>query len=275
MNDIIVKATDSAKQLVLPYALNLFNEDYLVNEAIKYSLSNCGKMLRPAFVFETAKLLGVKKDDNLVKLATAIELIHTYSLIHDDLPCMDNDDFRRNKPSCHKVFGEGIATLAGDGLLNMAFEVLLSGDIIPNYIEAARYMAKCSGVSGMIGGQSDDINISPDISIDKLTSIINNKTCRLFSASILAAAVYCKATDIELRKLSSYANYFGVAFQLRDDLQDINKTNEGEINLASKLGIEQSKALLNDCINKALDSISDFESNDFVLAVLNFLKEGE
>lgn len=265
-NDIISSATEQTKKIVMPYALSHFDDKYLVNEAIKYSLSNCGKLLRPTFVLETAKILNTKLDDNLIRIAASIEMIHTYSLIHDDLPCMDDDDMRRNMPSCHIVFGEGIATLAGDGLLNMAFEVLLNGKITDGYIKAIRFIAKCCGVSGMIGGQSDDIKISPDVSIDTLTSIVNNKTCRLISAAILSSAIYCNATEKQLQQLSVFANYFGVAFQLRDDLNDIAS---GEISLASKLGESNSEALISDCIIKATDAIADFTNSQFFIAVLD------
>lgn len=126
-------------------------------EAALYTLRNAGKRIRPNLVFKTAALFDVY-DENVERIACAVELIHNYSLIHDDLPCMDDDDFRRGKPSCHKVFGEGTAVLAGDGLLNLAAEVLCGGLCGEKYFKAMGRLFSRTGFNGMIGGQSCDID---------------------------------------------------------------------------------------------------------------------
>lgn len=189
-------------------------ENCLAKEGADYSLFNGGKRLRFSFALATAKFFN-KFDCNAERIASAIEMIHTYSLIHDDLPCMDNDEFRRGKPSCHKKYNPAVAVLAGDGLLNGAYEVLMQGDYSLSYFRAIAYIAKMCGFNGMIKGQSLDITEFEDkIEIFKL------KTSRLFCASIVAPAIYCDANDSLIENLSAFATNFGIAFQLADDLDD-------------------------------------------------------
>src|SRR5208283_4604212 len=167
-------------------------------EAIRYSLFAGGKRIRPILAVAAAEALGAKLSD-LLPIAGALELIHTYSLIHDDLPAMDNDDFRRGRPTCHKVYGEAIAILAGDGLLNMAFEVL-SDTRRTKSIPASRVLAiineiaTASGVFGMVGGQVVDMNSEgKDVDFPTLEYIHTHKTGALIRASVRVGALYAKA----------------------------------------------------------------------------------
>ena len=214
--------------------LNITNSfaDNQVNKAIKYSLLSGGKRLRPSLVYETAKLFGLD-DGNIDRIASSIEMIHTYSLIHDDLPCMDDDDFRRGKPSCHKQFGEAIAVLAGDGLLNLAMENLLGGEYSENYFKAIKFIFESSGITGMIGGQAIDISDTKTKDFETLDFLTENKTAKLIMACVGSVAIYCGASKKQIDDLICYAENFGKAFQAVDDLLD---SNDDEFSYVKLLG---------------------------------------
>lgn len=210
-----------------------------VTEAMRYSLMSGGKRLRPALVYETAKLFG-KSGGNIDRLAAAIEMIHTYSLIHDDLPCMDDDDFRRGKPSCHKKFGEANAVLAGDALLNLAAETLLDGDFSAEYFRAVAFVFRCSGIYGMVGGQAVDIAAETPRDFETLDYLTENKTAKLMMASVGAACICCGGSGEEFNALVKFAENFGKAFQAADDLLD-SAQGDG-ISYVKILGVHDTKA---------------------------------
>ena len=226
-----------------------------VNEAIKYSLLDGGKRLRPSLVFETAKLFGID-DNNVERIAMAIEMIHTYSLVHDDLPCMDNDDFRRGKPSCHKQFGEDIAVLAGDGLLNLAAETLLGGSYSQNYFDAIKFVFSCSGICGMIGGQAIDVSKNKTNDIETLEFLTENKTAKLIMACTCATAIYCGASKQQKESLYEFSKNFGIAFQIADDLLDAE--SDENLSFTNLLGIDGAKKQLKKYTNLALDELKSF-----------------
>lgn len=204
-------------------------EDITV-QAAEYSLFAGGKRIRPCIMYSCADMLGVNKND-VLEFAAALEMLHTYSLIHDDLPCMDNDDLRRNKPTCHVKYGDAIALLAGDCLMNRAYEILFKATSIDNrYAYASYNIAKLAGILGMIGGQSMDI-VSSDkkISIEQLYKLQALKTGALFEAAV-CTPFYVKqcdmsthhvATDSILVLLKALAQHMGLAFQIRDDILDL------------------------------------------------------
>ena len=225
-------------------------------EAALYTLRNAGKRIRPNLVFKTAALFDVC-DENVERIACAVELIHNYSLIHDDLPCMDNDDLRRGKPSCHKVFGEGTAVLAGDGLLNLAAEVLCGGLCGEKYFKAMGRLFSRTGFNGMIGGQSCDIDEKKQNDESTLLFLSERKTVRLFEAAMLSAADYCGADDSQARALGDFAKAFGFAFQIKDDLLD-EGTEPDKLTFVSVYG-ERAKALLREYSLKAEESMSLFK----------------
>ncbi|WP_069649486.1 polyprenyl synthetase family protein [Caloranaerobacter ferrireducens] len=210
-------------------------------EAMRYSIFAGGKRLRPILTLKTCELVGGNYKD-AIKFALSIEMIHTYSLIHDDLPSMDNDDYRRGKLTNHKVFGEGIAVLAGDGLLNLAFEIMINDIIndIDKYkkkIEALKVIAEAAGVFGMIGGQVVDIiSEGRNIDEDTLLYIHEKKTSALIEASILAGAIIGGASSDELKRLSTYARAIGIGYQIRDDILD--KIGDSE-KLGKKVGSDE------------------------------------
>ena len=190
-------------------------------EAMAYSLEAGGKRLRPMLALEFCRLAGGELE-KAMPFACAVEMIHTYSLIHDDLPCMDNDDMRRGKPSCHKAFGEATALLAGDALLTKAFEMLSKAELPPERIvKAAAILSRCAGIDGMIGGQAVDLlneAQAPDFDILELT-------CRLKTAALLQAACLlgtaAAGNDQMTDKAREYGLNLGLAFQIVDDILDV------------------------------------------------------
>jgi geranylgeranyl diphosphate synthase type II len=195
----------------------------LVVEAARYSLLAGGKRLRPILLLVTTAMLGGHPDD-VLPFAAAIEMIHTYSLIHDDLPCMDNDNLRRGKPTNHIVYGEAIALLAGDALLNRAFELVHeTGEHFGSAgWKAAQILSHASGSQGMIGGQTLDLLAEKqNIDAQGLTEIHQRKTGLLIQAPILMAAALMNATDDQVKLLTQYAEAIGLAFQIRDDILDV------------------------------------------------------
>ncbi len=196
-------------------------------EAMSYSVLAGGKRLRPVLMLSACEAVGGNMEDAL-PFACALEMIHTYSLIHDDLPAMDNDDFRRGKPTCHKVFGEGMAVLAGDGLLTYAFEIMLDTvcakrDI--KYANAAKYIAHNSGTCGMLVGQVVDVE-SEGVTIDDKTLmyIHDNKTGGLIKAALVAGAIIGGATEDEIGDFEKIGYNIGIAFQIKDDILDVTST---------------------------------------------------
>lgn len=249
-------------------------QDY-VRDAMNYSLSNGGKRIRPILVLEFCRLCGGNIDDAM-NFACAIEMIHTYSLIHDDLPCMDNDDFRRGKLSCHKAYGEEYALLAGDGLLTLAFETaLLDGNgVLPeNKIRAVRTLASLAGIGGMVGGQVLDLQAektAPDY--DKIKTIDSLKTGALIKAAVLLGCFAANVTDeAKLAAAQKYAECIGFAFQIVDDILDVTSDTETlgkpvgsdvkneKVTYVSLLGIEASKQTVEQLTNEALEALEAFD----------------
>lgn len=203
----------------------------LIHQAMRYSIMNGGKRLRPALVIAAAETAGGEGSD-VLPAACALEMIHTYSLIHDDLPAMDNDDYRRGKPANHKVYGDAVAILAGDALLTLAF-ALLAGvrHTSPDKVlQVTREIALAAGTFGMIGGQVvDTFSAGENIDEATLEYIHRHKTGALFRAAVRTGAILAGATAGELEKLTKYAENMGLAFQMIDDILDI----EGD---AAKIG---------------------------------------
>lgn len=201
-----------------------------LHKAMRYSLLAGGKRLRPALVLTAGEALGAETDD-LMPSACAIEMIHTYSLIHDDLPAMDNDDLRRGRPTCHKAFGEAVAILAGDALLTQAFRVLASDSPrrdAARQVRVIREIATAAGsVDGMIGGQMADIeNEGKQVDAATLEYIHRSKTGALIAAPVVVGGIIAGATDDQIDKLRNYGERIGLAFQIADDILDVTSTSE-------------------------------------------------
>ncbi|MBQ6631141.1 MAG: polyprenyl synthetase family protein [Romboutsia sp.] len=246
-------------------------------EAMNYSLNAGGKRLRPILAMEACSIVGGNIED-VIPFAVAIEMIHTYSLIHDDLPALDNDDLRRGKKTNHIVFGEDMAILAGDALLNYAFEVMLSNSIDkenPNkYLKAINEIAKTSGIYGMIGGQVVDIQSeNKKISKEKLDYIHNNKTAAIIIGCMRAGATIGNATEEQLENITKYAKNIGLSFQIVDDILDIigdesklgkkvgSDIENHKSTYPSLIGLEESKKVAYELIEEAKNSIKLIDSN--------------
>ena len=204
--------------------------DDVVSQAMRYSVENGGKRIRPALLLEFCRVCGgdYKK---AVAFACALEMIHTYSLIHDDLPCMDNDDFRRGKPSCHIAFGEEYALLAGDALLTLAFETAMKSNLSAEItVKAAKELAKAAGVMGMVGGQVVDVeseNLDPsEMTEEKLAFIYEKKTGALIQASLMIGAILAGADDTSVEQMREAGSLLGRAFQIQDDILDMTSSLE-------------------------------------------------
>lgn len=241
-------------------------------EAMRYSLLSGGKRLRPVMLLASCEAFGENLEDAL-PFALALEMIHCYSLIHDDLPAMDNDDYRRGKPSSHKAFGEAMAILAGDALLNQAFE-LMSQSKHKNAVQAIHYIAKSAGSSGMIAGQVADILLTEKEADEKLLLYIQKrKTACLFAAALCTGAILASAGAAACSHCEAFALHFGLAFQIMDDILDVEGNAEllgkstGKDSKSAKLtwpslvGLDNAKKLVNEHMDKALRLCEEFGSN--------------
>ncbi len=245
-----------------------------LKEAMEYSLMAGGKRLRPVLALATAEIFD-KSPQEVLAYACSIEMIHTYSLIHDDLPAMDNDDYRRGKLTNHKVYGEAMAILAGDALLNLAYENMINHAMTSDNnrsLKAMGIIAKYAGALGMIGGQVIDLDSEgKKVDIDKLKTMHSLKTGALIKAPVESAAVICGATDTELEHLSGYATNLGLAFQIKDDILDVEGSMEdmgkkpGSDALCEKstyvtlYGLDKSKKLLEDVTNEGVAFLEKFD----------------
>ncbi len=197
--------------------------DARLAESMEYSLTAGGKRLRPILLMAAADAAGGRGEDYLTS-ACAVEMIHTYSLIHDDLPAMDDDDYRRGKLTNHKVYGAGLATLAGDALLTMAFELLARQQGVPaeTMLRVVREISEAAGANGMVGGQALDLaSEGKRIDMDTLRRMHMAKTGALFRASVRSGAILGGADEAQLAALTEYAEAFGLAFQITDDILDV------------------------------------------------------
>jgi farnesyl diphosphate synthase len=256
-----------------------------LHEAMHYSTLNGGKRVRAMLVYATGYLLDVPQT-TLDNIACAIELIHAYSLIHDDLPSMDDDDLRRGKPSCHKAFDEATAILAGDALLTLAFNVLAKTDCAAEQrINCIKLLSQASGSRGMVGGQAIDLaNEGKSISIAEVENMHLHKTGALICSCItLVACLKFDPTDNQYRQLKHYAECIGLAFQVQDDILDETSSTEalgktqGKDKQAEKstypsiLGLRASKQLTNDLYNEAISSLSPFDQRtDYLKSIAQF-----
>ncbi len=257
----------------------------ILGESMKYSLSLGGKRIRPVLMYAVGEVLGVDKE-MLTPYACALEFIHTYSLIHDDLPAMDNDDFRRGKPSNHKVFGEANAILAGDGLLNTAYSILF-GECFKGseYISAAKFICDAAGIYGMIAGQSADIAHEKDGNADEdtLEYIYENKTAKLLIAAVTVPCVLKNGAYYS--EFKQFGKKLGYLFQLTDDILDacgsfenLGKTTgkdetEDKLTAVKLYGLDSCKLridVVGDDCHRILDGVSGDVS--FLHDVVNFVK---
>ena len=245
--------------------------------SMRYSLSAGGKRIRPVLLLSFANAAGLKTEDAM-DFACAIELIHTYSLIHDDLPCMDDDDLRRGRPSNHIVYGYAGALLAGDSLLNAAFELMLGCKTVAaeNVVAAAGYIGSCSGRNGMILGQSLDL-ADAAVSVEERIHLSALKTGAIIRGACVGGLLLAGIRDEKLLSAAEkYAENLGLAFQMRDDILDVTATEEElgkpigsdaeeeKTTFVALLGIEETEKRISDLTNEAIEAVSDIDKDGFL-----------
>jgi geranylgeranyl diphosphate synthase, type II len=244
-----------------------------IHRAMRYSLFAGGKRIRPILCLQGAEAVA-DAPPGAIEAGCALEMIHTYSLIHDDLPALDNDDFRRGKPTCHKVFGEAMAILAGDSLFTLAMQTLVSipGLSAGQMVELVRELSFASGtVDGMIGGQVTDLEGEKQTPTPELLDLIHRaKTGALLRASVRMGGVCAGANAGQLQALSAYGEHVGLAFQIVDDILDVEESSEslgktagkdatqGKITFPAVYGIEDSRRMANDECAKAHTALEEF-----------------
>lgn len=249
-----------------------------LHEAMRYSLLAGGKRIRPILAIAAAEAVGYTSKA-ILPIACSLELIHTYSLIHDDLPAMDNDDYRRGKLTNHKVYGEAMAILAGDALLTLAFDLCSRPDLV-DHLDAQRQvriiqeLAYGAGSQGMVGGQVLDIQAeNKDIDLAALQTIHTHKTGMLIRAAVRVGGIVASATPIQLERLTGYAEDVGLAFQIADDVLNVTGTREqlgknamtdaqrGKKTYPTFYGVDGARALADQCVDRAISRLDIFTAN--------------
>lgn len=263
-------------------------------EGMNYAVSAGGKRIRPILMYETYKLFG-GKGDIIKPFMAAIEMIHTYSLVHDDMPCVDNDDMRRGKPTTHIVYGETMGLFVGDGLLNLAFETIANG---MDYVDTAdskqveavkaafKYISKCAGSFGMLAGQVVDKESEDkeDIDLDTIMYLYEKKTGELLRASMVVGAILAGANKADVDIIEKVATNVGIAFQIQDDILDVIGTEEelgkpigsdernNKSTYVAHVGLEESKEEVKRLTNEALELLHEIDGrNEFLEEFLTFL----
>lgn len=278
-NDYL-KMIDSA---LAEYVYTVHSGQDIVADAMRYSIQNGGKRIRPMLTLEFCRVCGGDPQTAL-PFACAVEMIHTYSLIHDDLPCMDNDDLRRGKPSCHKQFGESYALLAGDGLLTLAFETLTKAKGIPpqDIVRAVQILSDFAGVNGMIGGQVIDLlSEEKQVDYETLQCIDKLKTGALIKSAVLLGCIAAGVQDESiLSAAGTYAENIGFAFQVVDDILDITSDTDtlgkpvgsdaknAKSTFVSLLGLEECKLLTNRLTENAVQALKVLPNDTEFLEML-------
>jgi geranylgeranyl diphosphate synthase type II len=289
MNSFDLNSYFSAKKKQIDEALgSIFaNTSSKIVKAMKYSLMAGGKRIRPVLCVASAETVGGQIQD-VIRAACALEMIHTYSLIHDDLPAMDNDEIRRGQPTCHVAFDEATAILAGDALLTLAFEVLSSIEFIQknhvlNWMNVIHTLSRAAGYKGMIEGQMQDMAGEGNLlCLEDLENMHALKTGALIEASVAVGAILGKGSLDQIQQLKTYAKNIGLAFQVTDDLLDV----EGDPNVMGKdvgsdqarskstypalLGIEQSKQFAKKLVNNALKALNYFDNKAHPLRAIAY-----
>ena len=279
-------ATDAALERLLPAETQY---PVSIHKAMRHSVFAGGKRLRPILCMEAGRMVADTTLDGIDELGAALEMLHTYSLIHDDLPALDNDDLRRGRPTCHKVFGEAIAILAGDALQTQAYEVLASLHCpAPWRVKIIKEVAHATGTTdGMIGGQVVDLEAEHTrTDATTLEYIHRAKTAALITACVVSGGLYAEANDVTVAKLRSFGQNIGLAFQIVDDILDVTQTSDqlgktaGKDSAAEKatypalFGVDESVKKADMLVKAALSEIDDFGPRaDTLKSLARFLVE--
>lgn len=289
--DELTNRVDDINNIIKKYLPEAEGYQERIADAMNYSINVGGKRIRPLLMFETYKLCGGKNFEEVYPFMAAIEMIHSYSLVHDDLPAMDNDEYRRGQLTTHKKYGEDFGILAGDGLLNLAYETMIEAitkceDLVDfsKKSKAAGIIAKKSGIYGMVGGQSLDVYLT-DKSMDgkQLDYIFRLKTGALIEAAFMAGAVLAGCDGDVLGKLEEAGNLVGFAFQIKDDMLDITSTQEvlgkpvlsdernNKTTYVSLYGMNKAAEDVDTFSERAIDILKEFGDNDFLIQLVKSL----
>jgi geranylgeranyl diphosphate synthase type II len=260
-----------------------------IREALRYSVLNGGKRLRPILAITTGEMYGVDRS-KLIPVAVALEYIQSFTLVHDDLPCMDDALLRRGKPALHREFNEALAVLAGDAYLNMAYGVIAREGVkhfsAESVLRVIDELSDALGVDGVLGGQVLDLDPSRNASdLEGITRLHQMKTASFFSASLRMGAILAKAPDNELEKLTSYAMEFGLAFQITDDILDETSTVEElgkdvghdaeieRVNYVSAYTLKGARTQAQQAVDRAKDALNGLPKTDFLKTLADYLIE--
>ena len=264
-----LKIFNDDKDLIDKKVRFYFSPDSILEEAMAYATDG-GKRIRAFLYLECKKMFSCNLCENDYKFALALEFIHAYSLVHDDLPAMDNDDFRRGQPSTHKKYGEDIGILTGDALLNeaaiMLFQLAKDND---SYIKAGLYILQRASRFGMIGGQVLDLRRGASYDLDYLLDVYKKKTSDLFKAACVSAGLASRVSKEYLEKIEIFAENLGLAFQIQDDL--LEETYEDELNILNVMPKDEAIVLLDKVNKRAKDSIKNFQNNEVLSYLIDYL----
>lgn len=264
-----LKIFNDDKDIIDKKVKSYFSPDGILEEAMAYATGG-GKRIRAFLYLECKKMFSRNLCENDYKFALALEFIHAYSLVHDDLPAMDNDDFRRGQPSTHKKYGEDIGILTGDALLNeaaiMLFQLAKDND---SYIKAGLYILQRASRFGMIGGQVLDLRRGASYDLDYLLDVYKKKTSDLFKAACVSAGLASRVSKEYLEKIEIFAENLGLAFQIQDDL--LEETYEDELNILNVMSKDEAIVLLDKVNKRAKDSIKDFQNNEVLSYLIDYL----
>ena len=285
MNDLMQRYMDRTEE----YLARCFTNDApqkKLFEAMRYSLLAGGKRLRPVMVLAFCELCGGNAE-NALPFAAALEMVHTYSLIHDDLPCMDNDDYRRGKPTNHRVYGEATAVLAGDGLLTAAFGQLASAKLpAERIVEAVRVLSLCAGEMGMVGGQVLDMDAETRICTEQeVIDIQSRKTGALISAACQLGVIAAGGSSKQQTAAAQYADSLGLAFQIQDDILDVigdagklgkaTGVDKNKNTFVRLYGVETCMEMVAQETEKAVHALDSFDNADFLIGLARELVHRE
>lgn len=291
MKEQINEKARQIEQIIAKYLPKEEGFQKTVLEAMNYTMNAGGKRLRPMLLQETYRMFGGTDDHIVEPFVAAIEMIHTYSLIHDDLPALDNDDYRRGRKTAHIVYGEAMAILAGDGLLNYAFETAtkaFDGNLgNANVARALIVLTKKPGIYGMIGGQTADVELTGQtLTMEQLMFIYKLKTGALLEAAMMIGAILAGREEEDIQKIEQIARKIGIAFQIQDDILDVTSTMEElgkpihsdekneKVTYVTIHGLEQSKKEVETLTKEAIEMLDSFSAqNEFLRKLLLYLVE--
>lgn len=286
-NEQLKLKVENINRVIREYLPKEEGMQHRVIEAANYSVEAGGKRVRPLIMLETYKLFGGDNESEVYPFMAALECIHSYSLVHDDLPAMDNDDYRRGRLTTHKKYGEDFGILAGDALLNYAYEIMLSSitkltaDKVVKAVRAAQIIAYKAGIYGMVGGQSLDVWLTDKSMDDKqLDFIFNLKTGALIEAAFMAGAVLAGADESAVADIEKAGNKVGVAFQIKDDILDVTSTQEklgkpvfsdeknNKTTYVTLYGMDKADRDVEALSKEAVDIIKKYGNNDFLVSLI-------